>query len=97
MYEPLRYENGKSLEVTIERISYEEMVSSIEFDTKTIISAIYYCLPENELDKGLMKVDNNNDVECLFDISESYGAVKIYIDHFGDDLSVYLANGEEHL
>ena len=79
MYEPLRYENGKSLEVTVERITYEEMVSSIELGTKTIISAIYCCLPENELDKGLMKVDNNNDVECLFDICESYGNVNIYI------------------
>ncbi|KAJ9565013.1 hypothetical protein OSB04_000979 [Centaurea solstitialis] len=97
MYQPLRYENGKALEVTVERITYDEMVSFIEFDTKTIISSLYYCLPGSELDRGLMKVDNDNDVECLFDIGHSYGPVEVYVDHFGDDLTFYLAtNGEKN-
>ncbi|KAJ9566551.1 hypothetical protein OSB04_002517 [Centaurea solstitialis] len=77
MYQPLRYDNGKTFEVTVERITYEEMVSFIEFDTKTTISALYYCIPGNELHKGLMKVDNNHDVECLFDISENYGPIEV--------------------
>ncbi|KAJ9553440.1 hypothetical protein OSB04_017485 [Centaurea solstitialis] len=97
VYQPLRYENGKALEVTVERITYDEMVSFIEFDTKTIISSLYYRLPGSELDRGLMKVDNDNDVECLFDIGHSYGPVKIYVDHFGDDLTFYLATkGEQN-
>ncbi|KAJ9535076.1 hypothetical protein OSB04_un001849 [Centaurea solstitialis] len=95
MYQPLRYENGKALEVTVERITYDEMVSFIEFDTKTIISSLYYCLPGSELDRGLMKVDNDTDVECLFDIGHSYGPLDIYVDHFGDDLTFYLANNGE--
>ncbi|KAJ9548999.1 hypothetical protein OSB04_021542 [Centaurea solstitialis] len=95
MYQPLRYENGQSFEVTVERTTYEEMVSFIEFDTKTVIAGLYYCIPGNELEKGLMKLDNTYDVECLFDISENYGPVELFVDHFGDDLSLYLVENDQ--
>ncbi|KAJ9535262.1 hypothetical protein OSB04_un001638 [Centaurea solstitialis] len=92
MYQPLRYENGSKVTINVTRMLYEEMVSFLEAETCTIISALYWCIPDNDLESGLCRLANDFDVQSLFDITDSYGHVNIYIDHFGDDLSCYIQN-----
>ncbi|KAJ9543410.1 hypothetical protein OSB04_023117 [Centaurea solstitialis] len=90
MYQPLRYENGQSYSLTISRSKYVDLISYLEKDIGTVFNALYFCLPGVTLENGLMKIGNDSDVDALFDVTDSYGLVDLYIDHFGDDLSRYL-------
>ncbi|KAJ9542234.1 hypothetical protein OSB04_028740 [Centaurea solstitialis] len=92
MYLPLRYENGSSIDISITRVSIEEITSLIEKETSSVVNALYWCLPGNDLANGLMKIENEGDIQTMFDFGESYGHINVYIDHFGDDMSDYIVN-----
>ncbi|KAJ9543982.1 LOW QUALITY PROTEIN: hypothetical protein OSB04_023689 [Centaurea solstitialis] len=73
-------------------IPVEEIIALIEKETSSVVSALYWCLPRNDLESGLIKIENDNDLETMFDTTECYGHINIYIDHFGDDMSHYIVN-----
>lgn len=94
MYQPLRYENGQSYSLTIPRSSYMDLINFVEKDTTTVFNALYFALPGTSLESGLMKIENDSDIDILFDVGDSYGLIDMYVDYFGDDLSAYLGTHE---
>ena len=91
MYQPLRYDNGQSYSMTIDRTSHMDLINYVEKYTSTIVNSLYFCLLGNTLESGLVKIDNDSNLDVLFDVSDSYGLLDMYVDHFGGDLSLCLA------
>ncbi|KAJ9566824.1 hypothetical protein OSB04_002790 [Centaurea solstitialis] len=85
MYDPLRYD----------RILLDEIVTFLEEETKTVISSLYLVIPDNDFEKGLVRIGNDNELQQLFEIADDYGHIHIYVDHFGCDMRRYIVNSDE--
>ena len=92
LYNPLTYANGSSIDIKMTRVRYEELIPLLEKETSCVVSVLYWCLPGTDLESGLMKIENDNDLETMFDNGDCYGQIHMYIDHFGDDMSHYIVN-----
>ncbi|KAJ9538843.1 hypothetical protein OSB04_031576 [Centaurea solstitialis] len=95
MYDPLRYDNGFTVDIHIDRILLDEMVTFLEEETKTMISSLYWVIPDNDFEKGLVRIGNDNELQQLFEIADDYGHIHIYVDHFGCDMRRYIVNSDE--
>ncbi|KAJ9567808.1 hypothetical protein OSB04_003774 [Centaurea solstitialis] len=95
MYDPLRYDNGFTVDIHIDRILLDEMVTFLEEETKIVISSVYWVIPDNDFEKGLVRIGNDNELQQLFEIADNYGYIHIYVDHFGCDMRRYILNSDE--
>ncbi|GJY98937.1 hypothetical protein Tco_0516367 [Tanacetum coccineum] len=93
MVYPLRYDSGVLLNMLVARLKFKEFERMIIKETNWVnLFAMYYSIPDSDLEKGLVKVVNDYDLIHMYDISKMYGEIELYLDHCNIDLSQYLAN-----
>lgn len=91
MYEPFRYADGIVLTFRVAKLDYNELVEYLVTQTGNQMLAMYYCLPEKTVSDGLVRLSNDSDVDVMFDVAYCYGKLAIYMEHYGEDISRYLA------
>ncbi|GJW58075.1 hypothetical protein Tco_0104806 [Tanacetum coccineum] len=92
MHEPLRYVSGVILNMYVARLSLEELRKLLIISTDCLsLDALYYRIPHSDLDKGLVKVENDHELNRMYDLSKLYGTIEVYLDHCNNDLSRYLS------
>ncbi|KAJ7959473.1 Transposase, MuDR, plant [Quillaja saponaria] len=52
------------------------------------VSKVWYLIPGQTLDKGLMVISNNQEALNMANIAESYGTIDIFVEHLVDDKDV---------
>nr|GFA30305.1 transposase, MuDR, MULE transposase domain protein [Tanacetum cinerariifolium] len=92
MHEPLRYVSGVILNMYVARLSLEDLIKLLIISTDCLsLHALYYRIPLSDLGKGLVKVENDHELNRMYDLSKLYGTIEVYLDHCNNDLSRYLA------
>ncbi|GKF31647.1 hypothetical protein Tco_0101445 [Tanacetum coccineum] len=82
MVYPLRYDSGVLLNMLVARLKFKEFERMIIKETNWVnLFAMYYSIPDSDLEKGLVKVVNDYDLIHMYDISKMYGEIKLYLDH----------------
>ncbi|GJT37207.1 hypothetical protein Tco_0937072 [Tanacetum coccineum] len=81
---PLDYQNGQILDLRLprlKRLSYKEMNDLLLDKTKEEIWKLFYCKPKCTLEKGLTIVENDRDIEKMFELANLQGALDVYVCH----------------
>ncbi|GJV76189.1 hypothetical protein Tco_1507773 [Tanacetum coccineum] len=52
---------------------------------------LYYQVPSQDLEKGLVRVSDDRSISYMFDVEETFGRLNIYLDHLDMDLSEYIS------
>ncbi|GJZ28892.1 hypothetical protein Tco_0573539 [Tanacetum coccineum] len=93
MVDPLRYDSGVLLNMFVARLKFKEFERMIIKETNCAnLFAMYYRIPDRDLEKGLVKIVNDYDLIHMYDMSKMYGGIELYLDHCDIDLSPYLAD-----
>ncbi|GJZ80044.1 multidrug resistance-associated protein 5 [Tanacetum coccineum] len=93
MVDPLRYDSGVLLNMFVSRLNFKEFERMIIKETHCAnLFAMYYRIPDRDLEKGLVKVVNDYDLIHMYDMSKMYGGIELYLDHCDIDLSQYLVD-----
>lgn len=94
---PLGYNFGSVIRMIFSEMSFDELFEYLEKEIGNSITGVYYLLPECPLEegKGLMSITCDNDVDTLFEIASSYGKLQVYLDHFDEDLSMFVQQKSE--
>nr|GEZ60208.1 transposase, MuDR, MULE transposase domain protein [Tanacetum cinerariifolium] len=89
---PLRYEYGKVLPLklsNLNRMSYSEMLDMLVYKLECEIHGLFYCIPKNSLEIGLMIVEGDPDIQKMYDMAELYGLINLYIGYVPKNLAAY--------
>ncbi|GKA88094.1 multidrug resistance-associated protein 5 [Tanacetum coccineum] len=93
MVDPLRYDRGVLLNMFVARLNFKEFERMIIKETNCAnLFAMYYRIPDRDLEKGLVKVVNDYDLIHMYDMSKMYSGIELYLDHCNINLSQYLAD-----
>nr|GEV09260.1 hypothetical protein [Tanacetum cinerariifolium] len=93
MVDPLRYDSGVLLNMFVVRLKFKEFEKMIIKETNCAnLFAMYYRIPDRDLEKGLVKIVNDYDLIHMYDMSKMYGGIELYFDHCDIDLSQYLTD-----
>ncbi|GKB83096.1 hypothetical protein Tco_0949991 [Tanacetum coccineum] len=57
----------------------------------TYVDGLYYRVPSQDLEKGLVRVSDDRSISYTFDVEETFGRLNLYLDHLYMDLSEYLS------
>ncbi|GJV64341.1 hypothetical protein Tco_1475169 [Tanacetum coccineum] len=92
-FSPLRYENGLVYQWSVRKDNHLDLASVRDFlreKTQSIIMyELFFKLPQCELDVGLKIIENERDLEAMYDYAHEYGIIHVYITHGPRDLAPY--------
>ncbi|GKA52189.1 hypothetical protein Tco_0745385 [Tanacetum coccineum] len=83
--------DGVILEMAIRMMPYEEFVVYLEEKCGCYFQGLYYQVPSQDLEKGLVRVNDDRSLSYMFDVEETFGRLNLYLDHLDMDLSEYLS------
>ncbi|GJR58778.1 hypothetical protein Tco_1500940 [Tanacetum coccineum] len=90
---PLRYENGLVCQWSLRKDNELDLATVHDFlreKTQSIILyELFFKLPECELDVGLKIIENERDLEAMYDYAHKYGKIHVYVTHGPQDLASY--------
>ncbi|GKC04513.1 hypothetical protein Tco_0996123 [Tanacetum coccineum] len=87
------YVDGVILEMVVRRMPYEEFVVYLEEKCGCYFQGLYYQVPSQDLEMGLVRVSDNRSLSYMFDVEKTFGRLNLYLDHLDMDLSEYLSQG----
>ncbi|GJX50866.1 hypothetical protein Tco_0277711 [Tanacetum coccineum] len=70
---------------------YEEFVVYLEEKCGGYFQGLYYQVPSQELERGLVRVSDDRSLSYMFDVEETFGRLNFYLYHLDIDLSEYLS------
>ncbi|GJU74414.1 hypothetical protein Tco_1265819 [Tanacetum coccineum] len=79
---PLKYEDETNLDLRLpmsKRLSFKEMNDLLLDKTKEDIWKWFYCKPKCTLEEGLTIVENDRDIEKMFEVVNLQGALNLYV------------------
>ncbi|GKC24600.1 hypothetical protein Tco_1026750, partial [Tanacetum coccineum] len=92
-FSPLTYENGLVYQWSVRKDNRLDLAIIREFlreKTQSIIMyELFYKLPQCDLDVGLKIIENERDLEAMYDFAHEYGIIHVYITHGPHDLAPY--------
>ncbi|GJY45028.1 hypothetical protein Tco_0433241 [Tanacetum coccineum] len=88
---PLNYVDGVILEMAIPRMSYEQLAEFLEEKCGCYFQGLYYQVPSQDLEKGLVRVSDDRSTSYMFDVEETFGRINLYLDHLDMNLLEYLS------
>ncbi|GKD68081.1 hypothetical protein Tco_1322171 [Tanacetum coccineum] len=88
---PLTYVDGVILFMVVQRMPYEEFAIYLEEKCGCYFQGLYYQVPSQDLEKGLVRVSDDRSISYMFDVEETFGRLNIYLDHLDMDLSEYIS------
>ncbi|GJW51556.1 hypothetical protein Tco_0092907 [Tanacetum coccineum] len=90
---PLRYENGLVYQWCVRKDNELNLATVRDFlrqETKSIIMyELFFKLPQCELNVGLEIIENERDLEAMYDYAHKYGIIHVYITHGPQDLAPF--------
>ncbi|GJW59594.1 hypothetical protein Tco_0108929 [Tanacetum coccineum] len=92
MFAPLRYENGVVYELRVtkdKKYDYEGLCQFLKEKLEQRFYAMFFKLPECELDVGLKIVECDSDLEAMYEFADSYGIIQMYLAHIPQNLAEY--------
>ncbi|GKE79519.1 hypothetical protein Tco_1545639 [Tanacetum coccineum] len=88
---PLNYVDGVILEMAVARMPYEQLAEFLEEKCGCYFQGLYYQVPNQDLERGLVRVSDDRSVSYMFDVEETFGKLNLYLDHLDMNLSEYLS------
>ncbi|GJT64931.1 hypothetical protein Tco_1016411 [Tanacetum coccineum] len=82
--DPLRYVNGSVSSVSAFTCDRDIFPSCLDWILSSILEnkwALFYCLPNKSLEKGLKLIHTDNDVHSFFADAERRGKIHLYVTH----------------
>ncbi|GJS31435.1 phospholipase-like protein, partial [Tanacetum coccineum] len=89
---PLRYDHGKILTLKLSkliRMSFSKLLDMLSYKLECEIWGIFYSTPRSSLEEGLTIVEDDFDMNKMYDMGEKYGLINLYIAHFPKNLAEY--------
>ncbi|GKD94735.1 multidrug resistance-associated protein 5 [Tanacetum coccineum] len=90
---PLTYVDGVILGMAVQRMPYEEFTVYLEEKCGCYFQGLYYQVPSQDLEMGLVRVSDDRSLSYMFAVEETFGRLNLYLDHLDMDLSEYLSQG----
>ncbi|GJT95846.1 multidrug resistance-associated protein 5 [Tanacetum coccineum] len=88
---PLTYVDGVILEIAVPRMPYEQLAEFLEEKCGCYFQGLYYQVPSQDLERGLVRVSDDRSTSYMFDVEETFGRLTLYLDHLDMNLSEYLS------
>ncbi|GKB74511.1 hypothetical protein Tco_0935923 [Tanacetum coccineum] len=88
---PLTYVDGVILEIAVPRMPYEQLAEFLEEKCGCYFQGLYYQVPSQDLERGLVRVSDGRSTSYMFDVKETFGRFTLYLDHLDMNLSEYLS------
>ncbi|GKE35214.1 hypothetical protein Tco_1454536 [Tanacetum coccineum] len=88
---PLNYVDGVVLEMVVPRMPYEQLAEFLEEKYGCYFQGLYYQVPNQDSEKGLVRVSNDRSTSYMFDVEETFGRLTLYLDHLDMNLLEYLS------
>ncbi|GKA74510.1 hypothetical protein Tco_0780812 [Tanacetum coccineum] len=88
---PLTYVDSVILEMVVRMMPYEEFAVYLEEKCGYYFQGLYYKVPSQDLERGLVGVSDDRSLSYMFDVEETFGRLNLYLDHLDMDLSEYLS------
>ncbi|GJR45922.1 hypothetical protein Tco_1314025 [Tanacetum coccineum] len=93
LFSPLRYENGIVYEWAVRKdnpLDLATVRAILREKTQSIVLyELFFKLPQCELDVGLKIIENDRDLETMYEYAHDHGVIQVYITHGPQDLSSY--------
>ncbi|GJV91429.1 pentatricopeptide repeat-containing protein [Tanacetum coccineum] len=90
---PLRYEHGLVYDWKLyknRKMDYKTMCEFLKEKTDHAgFTALYFCLPECDLEVGLKIIERDSDVAAMYDFADSYGKLNIFMSHIHQNLAEF--------
>ncbi|GJZ46477.1 phospholipase-like protein [Tanacetum coccineum] len=89
---PLRYDHGKILTLKLSkliRMSFSKLLDMLSYKLECEIWGIFYSTPRSSLEEGLTIVEDDFDMNKMYDMGEKYGLINLYIAHLPKKLAKY--------
>nr|GEV38724.1 multidrug resistance-associated protein 5 [Tanacetum cinerariifolium] len=77
--------------MAVPRLSYEQLVEFLEEKCGCYFQGLYYQVPNQDLERGLVRVSDDRSLSYMFDVEETLGRLNLYLDHLDMNLSEYLS------
>ncbi|GJW06280.1 multidrug resistance-associated protein 5 [Tanacetum coccineum] len=87
----LTYVDGIILEIAVPRMPYEHLAEFLEEKCGCYFQGLYYQVPNQDLERGLVRVSDDRSTSYMFDVEETFGRLTLYLDHLDMNLSEYLS------
>ncbi|GKB84108.1 hypothetical protein Tco_0956380 [Tanacetum coccineum] len=71
--------------------SYEQLAEFLEEKCSCYFQGLYYQVPSQDLEEGLVRVSDDRSTSYMFDVEETFGRLTLYLDHLDMNLSEYLS------
>ncbi|GKD86351.1 hypothetical protein Tco_1357505 [Tanacetum coccineum] len=88
---PLTYVDGVILEIVVPKMPYEQLAEFLEENCGCYFQGLYYQVPSQDLERGLVKVSDDRSTSYMFDVEETFRRLTLYLDHLDMNLSEYLS------
>ncbi|GJV98453.1 hypothetical protein Tco_1553705 [Tanacetum coccineum] len=92
MFAPLRYENGVVYELRVtkdKKYDYDGLCEFLKEKLEQRFYAMFFKLPECQLDVGLKIVECDSDLEAMYEFADAYGIIQMYLAHIPQNLAEY--------
>nr|GEU48036.1 damaged DNA binding 2 [Tanacetum cinerariifolium] len=80
-------EKGKQRKQT----KYPMVAQFLEEKCGCYFQGLYYQVPNQDLERALVRVSDDRSVSYMFDVEETFGRLNLYLDHLDMNLSEYLS------
>ncbi|GJR51496.1 hypothetical protein Tco_1402017, partial [Tanacetum coccineum] len=87
----LNYVDGVILEMSVPRMPYKQLAGFLEEKCGCYFQGLYYQVPSQDLERGLVRVSDDRSTSYMFDVEETFGRLNLYLDHLDMNLSEYLS------
>ncbi|GJR37032.1 hypothetical protein Tco_1212716 [Tanacetum coccineum] len=88
---PLNYVDGVILEMGVPKMPYEQLAEFLEEKCGCYFQGLYYQVPNQDLERGLVRVSDDRSVSYMFDVEETFSRLNLYLNHLDMNLSGYLS------
>ncbi|GJS26771.1 hypothetical protein Tco_0487391 [Tanacetum coccineum] len=86
----LNYVDDVILKIVVPRMPYEQLAEFLEEKCGCYFQGLYYQVPSQDLERGLVRVSDDRSTSYMFDVEETFGRLTLYLDHLDMNLSEYL-------
>ncbi|GJR63517.1 hypothetical protein Tco_1505679 [Tanacetum coccineum] len=77
--------------MAVPRMPYEQLAEFLEEKYGCYFQGLYYQVPSQDLEKGLVRVSDDRSTSYMFNVEETFGRLNLYLDHLDMKLSEYLS------
>ncbi|GKC45687.1 hypothetical protein Tco_1063409 [Tanacetum coccineum] len=78
-------------QIVVPRMPCEQLAEFLEEKCGCYFQGLYYQVPSQDLERGLVRVSDDRSTSYMFDVEETFGRLTLYLDHLDMNLSEYLS------